>query len=98
MVKAPVSNVPVVPVPPPEKIHDVLLVDDQSMVVLVLYGIKIAPAERDMVGEALPPVTTVVLPDDWVHAMSAKPNKNIIDNPLIMLKLNNFMIAPSILL
>jgi hypothetical protein len=51
VVRAPVLNEPVVPVPPPPvEVHEALSVDDQLMVVLALYAIEVEVAERVMVG------------------------------------------------
>lgn len=67
---APVLNEPVVPVPPPAgEVQEVLLVDDQFMLVLVLYAIEVDDAETDTVGALADDATlTVVL---WLAAPPA---------------------------
>jgi len=92
--------VPVPPVPEEEE-HEVLSVDDQVTVVLALYAIEVEFAETVMLGVfavfALPD-TTLVPPDEPLHAMSAMLTNKMDDNLLIIPKLNDFMIPPSLLL
>ena len=54
VVRAPVLKEPVVPVPPPpEEVHEVLLVEDQLTVVLAPFAIEVEVAETDMTGRLL---------------------------------------------
>jgi hypothetical protein len=63
VVSAPVLNEPVVPDPPPAvEVQEVLLVDDQFILVLVLYAIEVDDAETDTEGAVADDATlTVVL-------------------------------------
>jgi len=59
-VSAPVLNEPVVPDPPPAgEVHEVLLVDDQVISVLVLFAIEVDAAESVTVG-AVAEATVIV--------------------------------------
>jgi hypothetical protein len=61
VVKGGVVNEPVVPVPPPpEEVHEVLLVDDHVMTEVAPFEIEDGDAEREMIGAAAPMVTVVL--------------------------------------
>jgi hypothetical protein len=103
-VSAPVPNEPDVPVPPPpDELHEVLLVDVQEMVVLALYAIEDESAEIDTLGAVELPVGGGVVPglpgagvllklatDPPPHAASVRLNNIIAGIPLP--KLSDFMI------
>jgi len=70
-VNAPVLKEPVVPVPPPpEEVHEVLLVEDQLMVVLAPFAMEVEVAEKDTVGGAITWVETVIVMP-WLAAPPA---------------------------
>jgi hypothetical protein len=105
LASAPVLNEPVVPDPPPaEEVHEVLLADDQVMVVLALFRIEYDPAETDTMGMAVEPVLLLAggallssaapLP----HAESTRLNTITVANLMILIKLNDCMTTPSVLL
>jgi hypothetical protein len=61
-VKAGVVNEPVVPVPPPpDEVHEVLLVDDHVTREVAPYAIEDGVAVTVMAGRAAVPMVTVVL-------------------------------------
>jgi len=61
-VNAPVLKEPLVPVlPPPEEVHEVLLIDDQLMVVLALYAMDVEVAVTDTVGAGVTGSDTVIV-------------------------------------
>jgi len=103
-VSAPVLNEPVVPEPPPAgEVHELLLVDDQVMMVLVLFTIEVDAAERDTDGTvemtgAVPVLSAGVMlelpTDPPPHAASTRLNKIIVDNPLVNRKFGDFMNTP----
>ena len=62
MVRAPVLKEPVVPVPPPpEEVHEVLLVEDQLTVVLAPFAIEVEVAETVTVGAEVTGAATVIV-------------------------------------
>ena len=61
-VNAPVLKEPVVPVPPPpEEVHEVLLVEDQLMVVLAPFAMEVEVAETDTVGAGVTGAATFIV-------------------------------------
>jgi len=61
-VSAPVLKEPVVPVPPPpEEVHEVLLVEVQLTVVLAPLAMEVEAAETDTVGGTITWVATVIV-------------------------------------
>jgi len=61
-VSAPVLKDPLVPVPPPpEEVHEVLLLEDQLTVVLAPFAMEVEVAETDTVGGNITGAATLIV-------------------------------------